>query len=93
MTFQPVVPISGIAGYLFMQRTQATQQEVFNKSPQIARDVAYFKDNIANATTAEALVSDYRFRGISQSNTNPAVQGGFDVAFDNGFYLDPQVPR
>jgi len=34
-----------------------------------------------------ALVSDYRFRGISQSNENPALQGGFDYAFTNGFYL------
>ncbi|MDH3789330.1 MAG: TorF family putative porin [Xanthomonadales bacterium] len=34
-----------------------------------------------------ALVSDYRFRGISQSNKNPALQGGFDYAFENGIYL------
>ena len=34
-----------------------------------------------------ALVSDYRFRGISQSNENPALQGGFDYSFENGFYL------
>ncbi len=33
------------------------------------------------------LTSDYRFRGISQSDTDPALQGGFDVAFDSGFYL------
>lgn len=32
------------------------------------------------------LTSDYRFRGISQSDTDPAIQGGFDVAFDNGLY-------
>ena len=60
MTFQPVVPMSGIAGFRFVERTQEAQQEVFNKSPNIARDVAYFKDNIANATTPEALVNDYR---------------------------------
>lgn len=34
-----------------------------------------------------ALVSDYRFRGISQSNEEIAVQGGFDLAFDNGIYV------
>jgi uncharacterized protein (TIGR02001 family) len=34
-----------------------------------------------------ALVSEYRFRGISQSNENPALQGGFDYSFENGFYL------
>ena len=34
-----------------------------------------------------ALVSDYRFRGISQTDTNAAIQGGFDAAFEPGFYL------
>ena len=42
----------------------------------------------ANEISANvALVSDYRFRGISQSNEDPALQGGFDYAFDNGIYL------
>jgi len=33
------------------------------------------------------LVSDYRFRGISQSDKKPAVQGGVDFAHKSGFYL------
>jgi uncharacterized protein (TIGR02001 family) len=33
-----------------------------------------------------ALVSDYRFRGISQTNRDPALQGGFDLAHKSGFY-------
>lgn len=33
------------------------------------------------------LTTDYRFRGISQSNRNPAVQGGIDFAHKSGFYL------
>ena len=33
------------------------------------------------------LTSDYRFRGISQSNDDIAIQGGFDIAFENGIYL------
>jgi uncharacterized protein (TIGR02001 family) len=32
------------------------------------------------------VTTDYRFRGISQSDSGPAVQGGFDVDFGNGFY-------
>ena len=31
------------------------------------------------------LATDYKFRGISQNDTGPALQGGFDLAFDNGF--------
>lgn len=34
-----------------------------------------------------AVVSDYRFRGISQTYKAPALQGGFDYAHDSGFYL------
>ena len=33
------------------------------------------------------LFSDYRFRGISQTNKKPAIQGGFDFAHKSGFYL------
>ena len=33
------------------------------------------------------LVSDYRFRGISQSYKLPAVQGGIDYAHSSGFYV------
>ena len=31
--------------------------------------------------------SDYRFRGISQGDRSPALQGGFDIELDGGFYL------
>lgn len=34
-----------------------------------------------------ALVSDYRFRGISQTFEKPAIQGGFDYAHSSGFYV------
>ncbi|WP_353427379.1 TorF family putative porin [Polynucleobacter sp. MWH-UH19D] len=33
------------------------------------------------------IVNDYRYRGISQSNFKPAIQGGFDYAHDSGFYI------
>ncbi len=34
-----------------------------------------------------SLVSDYRFRGISQTFKQPAIQGGFDYAHESGFYV------
>ena len=33
------------------------------------------------------LFSDYRFRGISQTNKKPAFQGGFDIGHASGFYV------
>ncbi|MEH6570256.1 MAG: TorF family putative porin [Halioglobus sp.] len=34
-----------------------------------------------------ALTSDYKFRGISQSNEDIAIQGGFDIGWDTGIYV------
>ncbi|MCV2358159.1 TorF family putative porin [Paucibacter sp. TC2R-5] len=34
-----------------------------------------------------SVTSDYRYRGLSQSRLNPALQGGADYAFANGFYI------
>jgi uncharacterized protein (TIGR02001 family) len=33
------------------------------------------------------VVSDYLFRGVSQTHGKPALQGGVDYAFDSGFYV------
>lgn len=33
-----------------------------------------------------ALVSDYVFRGVSQTLEDPAIQGGFDYNHESGFY-------
>lgn len=33
------------------------------------------------------VTSDYRFRGIAQTSTNPALQAGIDFAHKSGFYL------
>ena len=34
-----------------------------------------------------SLVSDYRFRGLTQTFEEPAFQGGFDYAHSSGFYV------
>jgi uncharacterized protein (TIGR02001 family) len=38
-------------------------------------------------TANVTVVNDYRYRGISQSNLQPAIQGGFDYAHESGFYI------
>lgn len=40
-----------------------------------------------DVTANVALVSDYRFRGISQTGEDAAIQGGFDASFEPGFYI------
>jgi uncharacterized protein (TIGR02001 family) len=50
------------------------------QAPAAAQSPHTFTGNIA-------LVSDYRFRGISQTFEKPALQGGFDYAHSSGIYL------
>ena len=38
-------------------------------------------------TGSAALVSQYRFRGLTQSDNKPAVQGSFQISHKSGFYL------
>ena len=41
----------------------------------------------AQVTGNMSLVSDYRFRGLTQTFEEPALQGGFDYAHASGIYL------
>ncbi|QWD90666.1 TorF family putative porin [Polynucleobacter sp. MWH-Braz-FAM2G] len=38
-------------------------------------------------TANVTIVNDYRYRGISQSDFKPAIQGGFDYAHESGLYI------
>src|SRR6266567_3961649 len=38
-------------------------------------------------TSNIGLFSQYVFRGVSQTNEKPAVQGGFDLGHKSGFYV------
>ncbi len=43
--------------------------------------------NAAEWSGNVAIASDYRFRGISQGDRSPAIQGGFDLETESGFYV------
>lgn len=38
-----------------------------------------------------ALTSDYMFRGISQTDNNPAIQGSLEYSYDTGFGVTPYI--
>jgi uncharacterized protein (TIGR02001 family) len=45
-------------------------------------------DENASPTTANvSMTGNYVYRGISRSGGKPAIQGGFDYAVENGFYI------
>ncbi|MEM7329985.1 MAG: DUF1217 domain-containing protein [Pseudomonadota bacterium] len=65
MTFQPVLPLSGFAGWNFLQETYDKQLETYSASPQIQRDVDYFTEKLTTPISVEDFVSDPRLRRIS----------------------------
>lgn len=65
MSFQPVIPGTGLAGWRFLQRTYDAQFAAFNKAPQLDRDTGYFAEKIGNVFTAQELVGDRRLLGVA----------------------------
>ncbi len=65
MSFQPQIPLAGIAGWRFLERTQPVQQATFEKGPQFARDIAYFTENVGKIETAADLVADRRLLKVA----------------------------
>ena len=65
MSYQPTIPLGGLAGWRFLERTQATQQATFDKSADVERDVAYFEEKIGGITSAADLVADRRLLKVA----------------------------
>ncbi|MXP13378.1 hypothetical protein GRI44_01245 [Altererythrobacter confluentis] len=55
--------------------------------PAFAQDAAPPSDSSITVSANVALTSEYRFRGVDLSGGDIAVQGGFDVTHDSGFYV------
>ena len=55
----PSIPIGGIAGWRFLQRTRDSQMAAFKASPALDRELTYFRENISRVTSADELVKDY----------------------------------
>ncbi|TVP71479.1 MAG: DUF1217 domain-containing protein [Rhodobacteraceae bacterium] len=65
MSFQPIVPISGLAGWAFLKRTQERQETVFNKAPMLTRQVDEFARELPKVKTAEELVGNRRLLQVA----------------------------
>ena len=65
MSFVPVIPTAGLAGWSYLQRTGDDQKRIFTESSDVQRDTAYFRDRIGTITTAEELVSDRRLLKVA----------------------------
>lgn len=65
MSFTPVIPLSGLSGWQFLQRTQERQQAIFETSPEIQRNVEYFKENIGSVESISDLVTDRKLLTVA----------------------------
>ncbi|MBM9596116.1 DUF1217 domain-containing protein [Roseitranquillus sediminis] len=65
MSFQPVLPAGGSAGWAFLKRTRESQQTAFDNSGRIARDTDYFEKNIAKVKKPEDLMKDFRLLSVA----------------------------
>jgi len=66
----------------FKTTLMASLTLVFFASP-----AAHAEDETFTLSANAALVTDYRFRGISFSDKDLALQGGFDLTTKSGFYV------
>jgi hypothetical protein len=81
VSFQPVVPFGGIAGWQFLKRTMDTQRAAFDAAPARQRDVDYFRERIGSVVTAEQLVGDRRLLTVALGAF------GLDADIDNRFFI------
>jgi len=65
MSFQPILPLGGFAGWRFLQSSLETQQARFAEAPAQDRDREYFREKIGTITSAKELVDDYRLRRVA----------------------------
>lgn len=65
MSFVPVIPMGGYAGWRFLNRTMEDQSASLAATPSLSRDMTYFRETIGTVTSAEELVGDFRLLRVS----------------------------
>lgn len=65
MSFQPIVPFGGYAGWQFLNRTADLQRAAFEKSPLIKNDTDHFLAKIGTITSPKQLVEDPRMLKVA----------------------------
>ena len=60
MPIAPALPLTGLAGFRFLEKTMDQQVALFNKSPDIQREIDHFLENAGNFTSVDQLVADRR---------------------------------
>ena len=73
MRFSRIAPAALLAAFMFASPALAQEEEEETGPIEISGNVS--------------LVTDYRFRGVTFSDEDIAVQGGIDIGHESGFYV------
>ena len=65
MSYVPVIPLTGYAGWKVLNRTMERQEAAFTASKEISSDVDYFRSKISSIKTAEDLVADRKLLKVA----------------------------
>lgn len=65
MTYTPVIPFTGYAGWKLLDRTMERQQAAYVASASVQRTEDYFREKIGSIKTAEDLVGDRRLLEVA----------------------------
>lgn len=65
MSFTPIIPASGLAGWAFLNRTRPQQEASFNAAPQLNREVSYFRETLPKLSSVDDLVGDRRMLRVA----------------------------
>lgn len=65
MSYVPAIPVGGVVGLRFLERTEEAQRAAHARSPEIQRNIAYFAENISKISTAEELIADRRLLTVA----------------------------
>jgi uncharacterized protein (TIGR02001 family) len=77
-----ILALSAISAACVMMMSTAMAED----APAMAEDAPAVVADPGPITANVTLASEYRYRGIAQTNSKPAIQGGFDYAHESGFY-------
>jgi len=78
--FQPVIPLSGIGGWKFLQSTYTRQLDSFTRSPQVRNDRDYLIERVSGGISLDDFMADKRLLRVAMTAFGLAGEewkGGF----------------
>jgi uncharacterized protein (TIGR02001 family) len=85
--FSPIIMTISRKTIIALLATTLPSAVVLFSSPVFAQSQQEAEISAHTLTANVSLATEYRYRGLMQTNRRPAIQGGFDYLHSSGFYL------